>query len=142
MKLLWSLVWFYHFAVSQVVQPNYVLAGYLDNVVLSASEGLGSHEVTEYDELFRSGFPSLAVQGYQSERIFSSSFREAKDRERRLAEERRAQAEAAQLARAKEAAAEERRARAAAEKSRKAAEAKAAKRREAVAAAEVEKQEK
>ena len=78
----------------------------------------------------------------ESTTIFSS-FREARDRERRLAEERRAQAEAAQLARAKEAAAEERRARAAAEKSRKAAEAKAAKRREAAAAAaEAENQEK
>ena len=35
----------------QVVQPNYVLSGYLDNIVLSASEGLGSHHVRDYDEL-------------------------------------------------------------------------------------------
>ena len=35
----------------QVVQPNYVLSGYLDNIILSASEGLGSHQVRDYDEL-------------------------------------------------------------------------------------------
>ena len=75
MKLLWSLVWFYHFAVSQVVQPNYVLAGYLDNVVLSASEGLGSHEVTEYDELsvtvrWSAGFEAPVVRGMPYVTIF------------------------------------------------------------------------
>ena len=88
-----------------------------------------------------SGQGSQHCSGLPESTTIFSSFREAKDRERRLAEERRAQAEAAQLARAKEAAAEERRAGAAAEKSRKAAEAKAAKRREAAAAAaEAEKQ--
>ena len=31
---------------AQVVQPNYVLAAYLDNLVMSAREDIGGHEVS------------------------------------------------------------------------------------------------
>ena len=59
----------------QVVQPNYVLAGYLDNVVMSASEGLGSHQVTTYDELsvtvrWSAGFEAPLVRGMPYATIF------------------------------------------------------------------------
>ena len=36
---------------SLVVQPNYILAAAEDNLVLGATEQLGAHEVTGYDEL-------------------------------------------------------------------------------------------
>ena len=36
---------------SLVVQPNYILAAAEDNLVLGATEQLGGHEVTGYDEL-------------------------------------------------------------------------------------------
>ena len=36
---------------SLVVQPNYILAAAEDNLVLGATEQLGGHQVTGYDEL-------------------------------------------------------------------------------------------
>ena len=60
---------------AKVVQPNYVLAAYLDNLVMSAQENLGGHELASYDELsvtmsWANGFEAPIVRGMPYATIF------------------------------------------------------------------------
>ena len=57
------------------VQPNYVLSGFLDNLVMAAQEGLGGHEATKYDDLsvtmsWQSGAEAPIVRGMQYATMF------------------------------------------------------------------------
>ena len=59
----------------QVVQPTYVLSYFTDNVAISASESLGDHEVTSYDDLsvtvkWDSGYEVPVVRGMPYVTVF------------------------------------------------------------------------